>query len=127
MRDHRNAERAPHRRRPVHEDERKDGDERTERGGSPGDETLSQGRGMCRTDPQLLAHLLLQRALRITHHIRRHASRPRRLDPLQFVQQRQLLPLDLGHQADLVALDRDFVLVDFLLALRRQVAGGAHR
>ncbi len=74
-----------------------------------------------------LAHLLPQRALRILHDLRGHALRGPGIDTLGLVEQRELFLLHVGHQADLFFLHRDLVRVHLFLALRGEIAGGAHR
>ena len=46
---------------------------------------------------------------------------------LRFVDNRQLVALDLRHQIDLGFLHRDLVLVDLALALAGEVPAGSHR
>ena len=78
-------------------------------------------------DAKLAVHLLLEHALRIRHHFRRECVRALGAHALRFIDDRELVTLDLGHQRDLVALHRDLVRVHLLFALRGEIAARAHR
>ena len=53
--------------------------------------------------------------------------RLRAVHPLRFVDDRQLVALDLRHQRDFVPLHRDLVVVNLTLALRGEVSARSHR
>src|SRR3989442_6704441 len=125
--DHRDAEGDDDRRAAAEREEWRHRDEGPDRRRHAGHPTLLEGRRPRLGDPQLLAHLLVERAHRVAHQLRRHLPRPHRLDALRFVDQGDLLLLHLGHHPDLFLLHRDLVRVHLLLALRGEVTGGAHR
>ena len=63
----------------------------------------------------------------ILHHRVRRFARAIDRQPLRFVDQRQLLLLEIRHQPHLVTLHLDLVRVDLRLAFCREVAARAHR
>ncbi len=79
------------------------------------------------SSPELLAHLGVERLLRILHQARRDLARILLRESLGAVDVGQLLFLDIGHDAQLFALDRDLVLEQLALALHADVLAGAHR
>src|SRR5207245_755369 len=123
---HRNREGGPGGRVPAEHEERRHGDERADRRRRAGQPPLLEGRRVGFTDFQLFPHLLIQGALRVAHHFGRHLARDAGLDALRLIHEREFFLLYLGHDADLFLLHRDLVVVHFLLALRREVARGAH-
>src|SRR5439155_822778 len=123
---HRNREGGPGGRVPAEHEERRHGDERADRRRRAGQPPLLERRRVGFTDFQLFPHLLIEGALRVAHHFGRHLARDAGLDALRLIHERELFLLYVGHDADLFLLHRDLVVVHFLLALRREVARGAH-
>ena len=102
------------------------GNERAERRGRTGDPRLPHRCAARLADAQLLPHLLLQRALRVVHDLRRQRRGLRLGHALGLIEQAQLLPLELGHEPDLLPLQRDLVLEHLPLALGGEIARRAH-
>ena len=93
----------------------------------PGDQSVPQRRELRGMDVQLLPHHRVERLLRLLHD-RRAVSRARsRRQALRFVDDRQLLFLEVRHELHLLPLDFDLVRVHFGFALRRQIAARSHR
>src|SRR4029079_15872606 len=57
----------------------------------------------------------------------RECVRSRGIHAFCFVNESELIPLDLGHKRDLITLHRTLVVVDLELALGGEISAGSHR
>ena len=76
---------------------------------------------------ELFLYLLVEHALRVRHDLRREVHGGLRVHAFRLVDQRELVALHFGHERDFVALHRDFVGVNLLLALGGEISAASHR
>src|SRR6185503_11969561 len=108
-------------------EEREHRNDCSERSCETGDPSLAQWRDSLLTDLELFLHLLLEHALGICHYLCRECVCRLGIHSFCFINECQLITLDLGHQRDLVALHCNLVVVNFALAFRREVSARSHR